>query len=217
MTIIYCYDAYCGWCYGFSPVIQKIAEKYKQQFTFEVLSGGMIAPEIPQPIEIMAEVIKNGVPKIEELSEIKFGEDFMWHVNNPELSDWFPSSIKPAVALCILKEYYPDKAVDFAHDLQYALNFEGRDLTDNEAYRHILEKYEINAEEFYQKLESDEYIDKAHYEFQLVKQLKVESFPQVLLQVSESKFYLIAKGFTPFEQLDSTIQTILGQVQSLTN
>ena len=28
-VIYYCYDAYCGWCYGFSPVIKKIADEYK--------------------------------------------------------------------------------------------------------------------------------------------------------------------------------------------
>jgi putative protein-disulfide isomerase len=44
-TIIYCYDAYCGWCYGFSPVIKKISEEYRHQIHFETLSGGMIPRE----------------------------------------------------------------------------------------------------------------------------------------------------------------------------
>ena len=32
----------------------------------------------------------------------------------------------------------------FATDLQYALNYEGRDLTDDEAYRHLLAKYSLD-------------------------------------------------------------------------
>jgi len=41
-TLIYCYDAYCGWCYGFSPVIKKIAEDYKDIFDIGVFCGGMM-------------------------------------------------------------------------------------------------------------------------------------------------------------------------------
>src|SRR5579872_5186858 len=27
-TIYYCYDAYCGWCYGFSPIITRLFNEY---------------------------------------------------------------------------------------------------------------------------------------------------------------------------------------------
>jgi putative protein-disulfide isomerase len=53
-TLYYCYDAYCGWCYGFSPVIKKIAADYKEQLAFDVLSGGMIFDEKPRHIGVMA-------------------------------------------------------------------------------------------------------------------------------------------------------------------
>ena len=46
--LIYCYDAYCGWCYGFSKVITRIAKEYKDSLAFDVLSGGMIFDEEPR-------------------------------------------------------------------------------------------------------------------------------------------------------------------------
>ncbi|HTO16471.1 MAG TPA: DsbA family protein [Edaphocola sp.] len=217
MNLIYCYDAYCGWCYGFSGVIKRIAENYKNDFNIEVLSGGMILPETPQPISAIAHYIEKGYAYVEERSGVKFGEDFLFHIKHPDKSDWFPSSEKPAIALCIFKELFPDRAIEFASDLQYALNFEGRDLTDNEAYRHLLEKYAIDPVDFYTKLNSDEYKDKAFYEFQLVKQLKVESYPQLLLQVSETKFYLLAKGYTDYETLKNTLDSVLIQVRAAQN
>ena len=124
-AIIYCYDAWCGWCYGFSPVIKQIAEEYKNELDIEVLSGGMMVDEGVMPIEKIAPYIQTGYKRVEELSGIKFGEDFLWHINNPDLSDWYPNSEKPAIALCIFKEYYPERQVAFASDLQYALHFEG--------------------------------------------------------------------------------------------
>jgi putative protein-disulfide isomerase len=211
-VIYYCYDAYCGWCYGFSPVIKQITEEYKDKLFFEVLSGGMIPAENPQPISTTAGYISKAYKTVEEMTGIQFGSDYLWHINNPEESDWFPHSEKAAIALCIFKEIYPELQVAFAADLQYALHYEGRDLTDNEAYRHLLEKYSINADDFYDKLKSEEYKEKALYEFTLCKQLQVTGFPAVLLQAGETKFYLVARGYTSYENIKARIDNILTEM-----
>ena len=215
VTLIYCYDAYCGWCYGFSNIIQKVFKKYKTQVYFEVLSGGMVLPENPVPIANTASYIKSASRKVEELTGIKFGEDYLWHINNPDKSDWFPNSEKAAIALCIFKEIYPEQQVAFASDLLYALNFEGRDLTDNESYKHLLAKYKIDENLFYEKLKSDLYKDKAHYEFSLCKQLKVSGFPMVFIQANELKFYLISKGYSSFENIDDRIKNVLKEINQI--
>jgi putative protein-disulfide isomerase len=207
--LIYCYDAYCGWCYGFSPVIKEITEDYKNEVDVDVLSGGMILPEKPTHFDTIAPYIQKAYKTVEEHTGIKFGEDFLWHVFNYEDSDWYPNSEKPSIALSIFKDFYPDRAVEFAGDLQYSLNYEGRDLTDDEAYRHLLEKYSIQPEIFYDRLKSEEYKEKAYYEFSLVKQLQVTGYPAVLLQANDSKFYLLARGFTDYASLKERIDNVL--------
>ncbi|MBC7872354.1 MAG: DsbA family protein [Ferruginibacter sp.] len=211
-VIYYCYDAYCGWCYGFSPVITKIFLEYRDRFSFEVLSGGMIPADDPRPIAATAGYISGAYKRVEELTGIKFGEDYLWHIFHPDQSDWFPHSEKAAIALCIFKEQYPGEQVLFAADLQYALHKEGRDLTDDEAYRHLLDKYNINAEDFYKKLKSPEYKEKAQYEFSLCKQLQVTGFPAVLLQTGDTKFYLVARGYTSYENVTARIENILKEI-----
>jgi putative protein-disulfide isomerase len=210
-TLYYCYDAYCGWCYGFSPIIRRIFEEYKQTIAFEVLSGGMILPEEPQPIGVMAGYIQKAYKTVEERTGIRFGEDWLWHIFHPEESDWYPSSEKPAIALCVFKDYYPDLGVVFAGELQFALHYEGRDLTDDEAYRHLLEKYKIPAEEFYGKLHDPAYKEKAYEEFALVQQLQVTGFPTVFLQVAESKFYLLTRGYTDYQTIKAAIDQALAE------
>jgi putative protein-disulfide isomerase len=212
--IIYCYDAWCGWCYGFSKVMTRIAEEYKDQFHFEVLSGGMIFEENPRHISAIASYVQKAYKNVEKLTGIQFGEDFLWHMFNPDKSDWFPESTKPAIALCIFKEYFPDSVVQIAADIQYALNYEGRDLTDDEAYRHLVNKYNISEDDFYSKLHSEEYKEKAYYEFALVKQLNVTGFPTVLLQVTNSKFYLLAQGYTEYDVLKQRIEKVVEEVKS---
>ncbi|MES2646915.1 MAG: DsbA family protein [Bacteroidota bacterium] len=211
-TIYYCYDAYCGWCYGFSPVIKKVWEEYKDRLAFDVLSGGMIINENPVSIRASAGYIAKAYKQVEALTGIVFGKDYLWHIINPGESDWYPSSEKPAIALSVFKDYHEDKAVAFAADLQHALHYDGRDLTDDEAYRHLLEQYDIPAEEFYKKLHSAEYKEQAYYDFALCKQLNVTGFPQVLIQVAETKFYLLAQGFTTYEDLKDRIEKVLVEI-----
>ena len=211
-VLFYCYDAYCGWCYGFSSVIQQIDAEYSKYVPIEVLSGGMILPEKPVHIGVTASFIEGAYKTVEEYTGVTFGEDYLWHIKHPDSSDWYPNSEKPAIAMCILKEYYPEKQVAFAADLQYALHYEGRDLTDNESYRHLIDKYGIQAEAFYAKLESEEYKERAYYEFQLCKQLQVKGYPCLLLQTGESKFYLVSSGYASFETVNTRLINILREV-----
>ena len=207
--IIYCYDAYCGWCYGFSPVIKALHEKYKNQFDFEPLSGGMIPVESTQPIGNIAGYIKNAYKTVEETTGITFGQDFLWHINNPDLSDWRPNSEMAAIAMSIFKEMLPEKSIEFASDLQFALYMEGRDLTDAEAYRHLIEQYQLEPDTFYAKLKSDEYKEKAYYDFSLTKQLNVNGFPTLFIQTSESKLYMISRGFSDQLSIEKRIEDIM--------
>jgi putative protein-disulfide isomerase len=208
-VILYCYDAYCGWCYGFGPVISRIFSEYKNSISFETLSGGMIPAESAHHIGRTADYIQGAYKNVEALTGIKFGDEYLWHILYPDKSDWHPSSEKPAIAMAVFRDYYPDDTIIFASDLQHSLYQEGRDLTDDEAYRHLLKKYEIPELEFYEKLRSEEYKEKAYYDFSLVKQLQVTGFPAVLLQVDDLKFYLLARGYTNYDTLRARIDKIL--------
>ena len=150
------------------------------------------------------------VLRMQKETGIRFGEDWLWHIFHPQESDWFPNSEKPAVALCVFKDYYPDLAIPFAGELQYALHFEGRDLCDDEAYRHLVEKYKLPEKDFFTKLHQPAYKEKAYDEFALVRQLNVTGFPAVFLQVAESKFYLLARGYTDYRTMKTRLEQVPG-------
>jgi putative protein-disulfide isomerase len=190
-------------------VIKSLHEKYKTKFDFETISGGMIPVDATQHIGKIAGYIKDAYKTVEQMTGIKFGTDFLWHINNPDLSDWHPNSEMAAIAMSILKDFNPDRSIEFAADLQFALYSEGRDLTDPEAYRHLIEKYEFDPKEFYEKLKSEEYKEKAYYDFSLIKQLNVNGFPTLFIQISESKLYMIARGYSDQKSIEKRIDDIM--------
>ncbi|MEY3187299.1 MAG: hypothetical protein RL675_1126, partial [Bacteroidota bacterium] len=188
-----------------------IWENHKDQFEFETISGGMIPVESTQHIGGIASYIKDAYKTVENMTGVTFGPDYLWHINHPDESDWYPNSEMAAIAMSIFRELQPELTISFASDLQYALHFEGRDLTDKEAYRHLLEKYQINEEDFYSKLTSEVYKEKANYDFALVQQLRINGFPTVFLQLEESKLYMIARGYSDLESVENRINKILAE------
>jgi putative protein-disulfide isomerase len=195
-------------------VIKELWVRNRNRFEFETLSGGMIPVESTKHISSIAGFIQGAYKNVEQLTGVEFGQDYLWHIFNPDQSDWFPCSEMPAIAMTVLREYHPDRTIEFACDLQYALHFEGRDLTDREAYRHLTEKYEIPIEEFFEKLKTEKYKEAAYYDFTLVQQLKVNGFPTLFIQISDSKLYMIGRGFTDLETLEERISNVLKEVNN---
>lgn len=212
--LLYCYDAYCGWCYGFSSVMREIHAAFKDRIRFEVLSGGMILPEQAKPIGVMAGYIQSAYRTVEDRTGVQFGQDYLWHVFHPAESDWVPCSEKPAIALSIFKEYAPDQQVAFATDLQYALHAEGRDLCDNEAYRHLLIAYGIPPAAFYEQLKQETYMKRAYDEFSLCQQLRVTGFPSVFLQINPTRYQWLAHGYTDKETFQQRLEAALMEINS---
>lgn len=206
-SIIYVYDTLCGWCYGFSPVIKQVFEKYQDQFNFEVISGGMVLGEREGPIGEVAPYIKRAFKTVEDTAGVKFGEHFV-NVVLEEGTQYF-SSEKPAIALSVFKAYQPNHAILFAHDLQTAIYHDGLDLSKDENYIALVEKHQINGQEFLEKLNSEEFKQAAYYDFALARQLQVTGYPAVLIKTGDRNFYMIAKGYTDLETIELRIQNVL--------
>ena len=81
--------------------MRQIAQKYRTSIPVEVLSGGMIIADPPKHISITAVYSSESVSQVENLTGVKFGSDYLWHIMNPDKSDWFPDSRKPAIAMSI--------------------------------------------------------------------------------------------------------------------
>lgn len=204
MKLIYIYDPICGWCYGFTPVIQEIQEEFKEEISVEILSGGMLLTANRRPASAMYNYIKEAHKQVESTTGIMFGEPFL---NEYLRSDDIMDSEKPSIALTVFKHYQPENAVNFAHDMQVALNFEGKSLNDIDTYIPILEKYNIPVQAFLNNMKEDDNKYATHQEFNIVQQWGITGFPAAILEKDE-QLYLIARGFTPKARLLQAIEEI---------
>ena len=204
-TIYYVYDPLCSWCYGFSPVIKKIKNAYKDQFDFKVISGGMQSGERKQPVSAIRDYLKAAYKNVTEKTGVEFGEKFMTVL---EEGSRMLDSIPPSIALSIVKDLKPEEALNFAASIQEAIYYDGFNWNSVKEYLPYLKQYDIDPEDFKRKFEDPIYKEKTLEDFKLAANFGVTGFPSVILK-KEDKYYLIAQGFVPFEKLNATVEQIL--------
>lgn len=209
--LIYLYDALCGWCYGFSPVMQQIHEKYAGKIEFEVMSGGMIMGLRAGAIGEVAPYIKKAYPDVERATGITFGKPFLENILGR--GEAIFSSEMPGIALTVFRKHLPGQVMEFAHALQNALYAEGVELSVLENYRPLAERFGLNADDFIRDMQNEENRYETLTEFQTVANWGINGFPTVLIKPAhDEQYYMIARGFTPFERVDAVIGKLLPEV-----
>lgn len=207
--LIYIYDAYCPWCYAFTPVVKKIYEHYGSMLDYEVLSGGMIIDDQIKTIGGSDDSwnLKNGYAEITERTGAEFGEAFFHRI---EMNESVMNSEIPARALAVFREQEIEVSpFDFVHRLLHQLFMAGQDPNDESFYRELAEHFHIDPELFISKMSEDHYKQAARYDFVLARQLQAEAFPRLYLQVSETHFHLISKGYSDYDRLVQIIDQIV--------
>ena len=204
-AIIYAYDALCGWCYGFSPVMANFYEAQKGKYNFYVLSGGMVTGERIGPIGTIAPYIKKAYKDVERGTGIVFGEGFLNNILEPGKAVF--SSLKPGYALTALKKEKPEMAMAFSKRLQKAVYSDGILVDEWDSYKPLAVEFGLDPEQFIKAMKSPEIQAETEKEFAVCSQLGVTGFPTVFL-IKDNKMYRIAEGYVPAGTMEGALQKI---------
>lgn len=205
MKVIYVYDALCGWCYGFSPVISQFQDKYKNSLHFEVISGGMIVGNRIGPIGEVASYISWAYKEVENRTGVKFGDHFL----NQTLKkgDATFNSMPLAIALSVFKDIDDKQSIAFAAALQQAIYYDGMEPEDVEAYGKLALRFGLDPKLFILKMQDPFYKERAEKDFKKSTELQVTGFPTVFVEHDDT-YYKIGSGYIPFEVLESNFLAI---------
>lgn len=199
LKIRYYYDALCGWCYGFSPVIKKLENTYKDQIDIDVISGGLFLGNRAGLVNDVAPHIKAGAYKsVELMTGVKFGASFLEDVFGAGKMEL--NSLPPTIALCIVREKYPEKELAFAATLLNAVYFDGIDPVDINAYVAYASEYGIDAEEFLTKMNNPFYEQMAINEFNTFRNSKYSGMPSIVVFKNDVEIP-ISKGYIGYDDL----------------
>jgi len=200
MEIIYVFDVLCGWCFGFSPVMQEFYKKHTD-IKFTVISGGLVTGSRVGPMSNMARYIEKAIPGLEKTTGVKVGEEFKRQL---KLGVRIQNSLTPAIALCVLKEMLPDKQVQLAHALQQIYFVAGKDLENEDTYVEVAKSFDLDEVEFRRKMADPRYENMATGEFEQAQKWGITGFPAVILNRGDS-LIAISNGYTTFSELEKRL------------
>jgi putative protein-disulfide isomerase len=205
--LIYIYDAYCGWCYGFSAVMKSIQENYGTRVKISILSGGMLAGESGGKLKKKVADMQNVANRVTELTGTDFGKPFHEAL---EADEQHNNSIFPAIALCVVKELKSKVALEFTRAVQKARYQDGKDLTQLATYTEIISEFGIDKSSFILKYKDAKYEAKAKQEFEVVDQWGITEFPTLLYR-SGDEARALTQTYQAYDPLSEVIETMLAQ------
>jgi putative protein-disulfide isomerase len=206
--VVYVYDALCGWCYGFSDVINQLEQEFGNRIDFAVLSGGMMTGQREEPISKMRDYIKGAYERVENTCGVKFGDAYLNGIL--ESPTYISSSVKPAIAMAVFKSNQPKKAVAFAKAIQRAFYLEGKSLNENATYGALAKDFGLDKKQFEKQMDDATFKTLAEQEFQLVKQMGITGFP-TLFVIKDGQAYLLSNGYSSFISVAESLEQVLSQ------
>ena len=197
-------DPLCGWCYGFSNVMQQFKEKYKDTYDFQVIPGGMITGARVAPVSEMANYILGAYKRVEEYSGVTFGEPYLDLLRaGTEISNSEP----PCRAMHTFREMQPENILDFTHELQLKLFRDGKSWNDEATYKELATRFGIDPETFITATNTEESKYGTQQDFQWVQAAGISGFPCLVLQAA-GKYYMLAQGYKPLEAIEEVLQNV---------
>ena len=196
--LIYVYDALCGWCYGFSPVITRLKQELDQQLDFLVLSGGMVRGDNIALVSSMYDFLKKTSEEVESATGVSFGSDFLNGVL--EDPDAILNSEPAALAMAAFRLEKKDQAVDYAAAIQKAIYFDGMHTDDMGGLARLAERFGISKDWFDKTITDSEVLQIVENEFNMIAKMGVKGFPTLMLRKGED-MEVISRGYKSYQQI----------------
>jgi putative protein-disulfide isomerase len=207
--LLYLFDPLCGWCYGMSPVIQRVREEFAGRVEVSVLCGGMVTGAQAGPIRDDWGYISGALQQVERVTGVQFGEAFR---AVGEEGSRVQDSEPPSWAIGVFRQLNQPDTVRFAHDVQVAYFRDGADLNEPKTYLPLATAYGVDGAEFLRRLALPETALAARQEFAAVAKIGVQGFPTSILRVG-SQGYVLARGYQPYETFAEGLRQALEQAQ----
>lgn len=197
-TLIYVVDPMCSWCWGFSPVWEKIRKQYETQASFQLMLGGLRPGNTERFDESRRAYILQHWHAVHERTGQPFNFDF-------RMGPTFTYDTEPASrATVVTRQLVPGKEWDFLRSVQEAFYVQNADITKTEILEEIAMTLGMETLQFRQVFHDSQTKQFVWDEFDQARQLGVDGFPTLLGRHGQSVSTLM-HGYRDFETLVSSI------------
>lgn len=210
-SLIYAYDPLCGWCFGFHPVVEKLADRFDEDIHLKVIPGGLATGENARKIKDGYQYIRPSLKQVEDKAEVEFGENFKLLLDD---GSYFYNSEPACRIQSVVNALSPDHALEFAGILHDAIFVDGKNLNEWNTFEELLTEFSVDIEEAQELYHSEEMKEKTQDSFQWCTKNGATAFPTLLLQIDEETG-ILSRGYRPFDILESHLHHLLNNIKKL--
>jgi putative protein-disulfide isomerase len=211
LTLIYVYDPLCGWCFGFHPVVEKLAGRFKDDLNFEVIPGGLATGSNAQTISEGYSYIRQGIGQVEQVTGVQFGENFKMLA---EEGSYYYNSEASCIAQTVVNEISSAHAFTFAGRMLFSIFKDGKNLNDWVTFSKIFESLSIDTEKAKQLFDSEAIRKKTFDTFDWCKTVGATAFPTLLLKFG-AETGVMSRGYRPYDTLESHLHHLINNIKKV--
>lgn len=175
-SLIYVVDPMCSWCWGFSPVIEEIKRRYRDQVTIEILLGGLRPGNTERFDEQKRSYILSHWHAVHERTGQPFNFEFQ-----PESSFVYDTE-PPSRAMVVVRQLAQDREFAFLKSVQEAFYVKNEDVTREAILAKLAGAQGIDRTQFMGGFKDSAIKQSVWEEFDRARQLGVSGFPTLLGQ-----------------------------------
>ncbi len=203
LALIYVWDAYCGWCYGFSKSLKAFHENHPE-LPLTVLSGGLFVGERKQPIGAYTH-IPEANKRISQLTGVEFGDSYQSLLKE---GTFILDSEAAAIGFSALRSFAPERSLNLASSMQRAFYYEGKSLSDPATYQEIAIAHNLDPEAVLARFDDVTSTKDAQADFMKVQQLGVHSYPTLLLQKG-NEYIGLGGGVMTADKIEARLDVLI--------
>jgi putative protein-disulfide isomerase len=205
---LYFADPMCSWCYGFSPVIATLAERFAGRLPVKLVVGGLRAGNTRAMRPQDKDYIRSAWTRVGEASGQPFDLSFFDR-------EGFVYDTEPACrAVVTMRRLRPEKALPFLAAIQRAFYARNEDITQTEVLSTLAaNEAGVDHAQFTAELLMPETRNETFRDFLTSQQAGVEGFPCLVAGNEAEGYALITNGYRPIDGLPEAIETWLARAE----
>jgi putative protein-disulfide isomerase len=200
--LLYIADPMCSWCYGFVPVIARLAAHFGARLPVRIMVGGLRAGNTRAMTAEDREYIRGAWTRVGAAS----GQPFDFAFFDRES---FTYDTEPACrAIVAVRSIAPDKALAMKAAISSAFYGHNRDTSDAQVLADVAAEIGIDRAAFVEKFQSADIRNETFRDFLTAKDMGVEGFP-CLLATKGGDYAMVTNGFRPVDGMVEALETWL--------
>ena len=205
-SFIYITDIFCPWCFGFAPVMQRLAEEY--HFPVRVLCGELV-DEPTQTSKMGTATLLAFFERLSKTTGREIGAGF-FDLLKPEHSVLMESR-RSACLVAAFKKLAPGHALAQMEALQELFYGEGRDVLDPAVQAHAAARWGVSAEALADALTSEVVVGKAEKELAEAEEMLGDFvvYPTLFVKTDDGALHAVARGYAPYDDVKAKIEAAL--------